>query len=132
MVTMITGISASSLSCRNAASTDHPSRSAMITSRVITRPQFLGELESFQSTRRGHDRKSFGLELIRKKFARGGIVVDDEDAIAFWPAATLLEGSCRTIDAPWQADSEDARGARAAGRADAADRRGSHCIASRP
>src|SRR6516162_1487688 len=71
------------------------------------RPQFLGELESLQSTRRGHDRKSFGLELIRKKFARGGIVVDDEDAIAFWPAATLREGSCRTIDAPRQADSED-------------------------
>jgi hypothetical protein len=44
-----------------------------------SRPHFLGELEPLQSTRsRG---KAFSSELIRKQFARCGIVVDDEDAI---------------------------------------------------
>ncbi len=45
------------------------------------RPQFLGELEPLHSARRSHDGKSFGLELIRNELARGGIVVDDENAI---------------------------------------------------
>ena len=49
--------------------------------RNCDRPQFLGELQSLQPARGGHDGKSFGLEMIRNQFARGGIVVDDEDAI---------------------------------------------------
>src|SRR5262249_62212837 len=44
------------------------------------RTQVLGKLEPLHSARRGRDRKSFGLEVIRNELARGGIVVNDENA----------------------------------------------------
>ena len=45
------------------------------------RPQFLGKLEPLRSARRGHDGKSFRLEMIRYQLARGRIIVDDENTI---------------------------------------------------
>ena len=88
---MMTGISASSASCRSAASTDQPSRSGIITSSVITVwQQFLGQLEPLHpAARGGNDGKSFCLEMIRNELARGRIVVDDENAIGAGPAAAI-------------------------------------------
>ena len=79
---MITGISASSASCRSAASTDQPSRSGIITSRVMAIGR--SSLASFKPSKPpagSDDGKPFGLQMMADQLARGRIVVDDQDAV---------------------------------------------------
>ena len=45
------------------------------------RTQFLGEPQSLESAGGGNDRKALGPEMIGDQLARGGIVVDDQNAI---------------------------------------------------
>src|SRR5262249_368862 len=107
MVIMMTGISANSGSCRSAAKTDQPSRSGIITSRVIAigRTSF-ASFNPSHPPRRGHPRKAIRLEVVGNEFARGGVVVDDEDAIARRRPAAVGR-ACSGVGSGRQAHAED-------------------------
>ena len=60
----------------------------------------LASLSPSKSAGRGHDGKSFGLEMICDQLARGGIVVDDENAIGCWANGGPLTDRLRACDCP--------------------------------
>ena len=91
MLTMITGVSASSASWRSAASTDQPSRSGIMTSSVIAIGRSsLASLIPSRPPSAVATAKPSDLRCSVMQVARGGVVVDDQHAVPDWAARAPL------------------------------------------
>jgi hypothetical protein len=78
---MITGISESSASCRSAASTDHPSKSGIMTSWQLDATLWHALIPPARPRR--SQRKNPLFEIVGDQVAGDGIIIDDKDRTGY-------------------------------------------------